>query len=178
MINRRNILLVAGALAVSACVPEPLLDASAASGYSIRSVDIDVSAIEGLKGGREITKTPEQIRADIDGTVTHVLQQASAENGRPLKVSIAVDSVALVSPGQALLLGGVSTIRGMLTATDAKTGDVVIPATKVFGTAKGGWAPGGILGAASTKTPENDYKATVVGFANDVKLRLFGAPKT
>ena len=88
---------------------------------------------------------------------------------------VTVDQVNLVSPGQSLLLGGTSTIKGTVSISNVATGSDILPVTNVSGLADGSYAPGGIIGALSTKSPENDYENTVASFASDVKSRLFGA---
>ena len=176
MMNRRSFLALAAAVTLSACAA-PLLEEGVAQQLKITSVSVDVSSIEGVKG-RKISKLPEQVRADIAAAVSGQLAAGSVGT-RPAKAQLSVKRVQLVSPGQSFLIGGSSTISGTLQVTDARTGEVILAPTDVVGTAKSGYALGGVIGAAvkANQTPEDDYKATVAGFAADVRKRLLGAQK-
>ncbi|MBM1313809.1 hypothetical protein JQT66_07090 [Sulfitobacter mediterraneus] len=176
MMNRRSFLAMAALTAVAACA-EPLLDEQTAGSLKVVDVSVDVSQIEGVKG-RQITVAPEKIQADVRNHLLAYLKDGSV-GSRPVKAEVSITQFHLVSPGQALLVGGTSTISGVLTVKDARNGTVVLEPTKVYGTAKGGWALGGLVGAAvkADQTPEQDYKATIVGFSQDVRKRLLGAEK-
>ena len=67
-----------------------------------------------------------------------------------------------------------STITGTMWIVDARNGAVLMKPATVRGAAKGGWVGGGLIGVALTKEPQEDYRATVAGFAADVRKRLFG----
>ena len=175
MIIRRTFLALFGAALLSACAAtEPLLNLSAPSGYRVESVSIEVSSIDGLKGGRDIERSPAQIQADLTASVRAALTTASMPNGRRVAVQIQLDNIALVGPGQAFMVGGISSARGVLQVSDVASGEIVVPATEVFGTVEG-WAPGGLIALANSVPPEQDYNALILGFASKVKARLFGA---
>ena len=148
-----------------------LSDGRRGSSLKVVAVSVDTSAIEGVTG-RNLSVQPAKIGADVRSTLLASLGSNAGE--RPVEVKLLIESVALVSPGQSVLVGGVSTIRGRMWIVDPKSGAVMMKPTAVSGTAKGGWAPGGLLGAALTKSPQEDYRATVAGFAADVTKRLFG----
>ncbi|WP_458878255.1 hypothetical protein [Arenibacterium sp. CAU 1754] len=148
-------------------------DDGGTSNLQVVDVSVDTSAIDGVEGGREIAVPPAQIKTDLRNALLGTLRSANS-GGRPVKVNLLIERVYLVSPGQSMMIGGVSTIRGTLWITDAKTGAVVLKQTKVQGTAKGGYVLGGVIGVALTKSPQDDYRATVAGFAADVKKRLLG----
>ena len=174
MIGRRSFLALSGVAFLAACATEPLLNLSMANGYNVGSVSIDVSSVEGLKGGREIVRSPAQIKADMMASVGAAMARESNPAGRRVSVQINLTEVYLVSPGQAFLLGGISSAKGVLQVTDSVTGEIVVPATEIVGTVEG-WAPGGLIALANSVTPEQDYNALVAGFATEVKTRLFGA---
>lgn len=141
------------------------------SSLKVVGVSVDTSAIEGVTG-REISVAPAQIGADVRSTLMASLGDSAGD--RPVNVKLLIERVILVSPGQSMLVGGVSTITGTMWIVDEGTGAVLMKPTTVRGTAKGGWAPGGLIGVALTKSPQEDYRATVAGFAADVRKRLFG----
>tara|TARA_R110002126_G_C10222381_1_gene479169 strand:+ start:91 stop:621 length:531 start_codon:yes stop_codon:yes gene_type:complete len=176
MLKRRTFLALSAAVALAACA-EPLVDAQVAGQLNVVSVSVDVSGIQGVKG-RMIEIAPERVERDIRATLASQLRQGSV-GSRDVKADLVVQRFRLVSPGESLMVGGTSIISGLMTVTDAKTGEVIVPPTTVVGTAKNGWQPGGLLGAMTKAsiTPEDDYKQTVAGFAADVRKRLFGAKK-
>ncbi|WP_299968712.1 hypothetical protein [uncultured Roseobacter sp.] len=174
MINRRSFLAIASVGFISACA-EPLLDVSASQNLRVNEVTVDVSQLERV-GGRQNAISTAQVQRDVQQAVSAQLQAAAA-GSRPVNVQLSLTSVQLVSPGMSLLVGGTSRIAGILQVKDAESGAVVIEPTEVFGLAKGEYAPGGIIGALakSGRSPTDDYKNTVSGFAADVRKRLFGA---
>lgn len=177
MIKRRFILALAAAFTLSACATEPLLDAQTSEGLHVDSVSVDVSDI-GDVTGRNLVVAPKQIQKDVRAAV--VSELAKGPNGsREVNVLLTLEGTSLVSPAGALVPGNKSEIRGILQVTDAKTGEIVLKSTEVTGTAKSGYALGGVLGAALKvgESPQEDYRATVAGFAVDVRKRLFGADK-
>ena len=177
MMMKRRIFLAMAAFATIAACAEPLLDAQTAGSLKVVDVSVDVSQLEKVKG-RQITVGPERIQADVRGNLLANLKEGSV-GSRPVRVEVSIARFNLVSPGQAALAGGASTIGGVLTVKDARLGTVVLEPTEVTGTTKGEWIGGGLLGAAikAGKTPEQDYQATIVGFSQDVRARLLGAEK-
>ena len=204
MLNRRNILWAFGATFVTGCAegvpsakrpsPEPVygngvvkFDGSASAEPAnaekvvgvaqeipmrVTDVAVDVSGLEGVKG-RQFSIPNSQVQTDLRNTLLATLR-TDATRGQTVKVNLLLDRFSLVSPGQSYAIGGVSTIAGTMWVVDAKAGTVVMKPTRVWGTAKGGWALGGLIGAALTKSPDEDYRATLAGFSADVKKRLFG----
>jgi hypothetical protein len=150
---------------------QQLADGRRGSSLKVVEVSVDTSAIEGVQG-RAISVPPAQIGADIRSTLLASLGNNAGD--RPVKVNLLVERVVLVSPGQSMLVGGVSTITGTMWIVDARNGAVLMKPATVRGTAKGGWVGGGLIGVALTKEPQEDYRATVAGFAADVRKRLFG----
>lgn len=177
MIKRRFILALAAAVTLSACAEPQLIDAQTSKGLSVNSVSVNVSDL-GDVTGRNLVVAPEQIQKDVRAAV--VSELAKGPNGsRDVNVLLTLEGTSLVSPAGALVPGNKSQIRGLLQVTDAETGETVLKPTKVKGTAKSGYALGGVIGAALKvgESPEQDYRATVAGFAIDVRNRLFGADK-
>ncbi|MEO9514558.1 MAG: hypothetical protein ABJG55_02370 [Paracoccaceae bacterium] len=173
MFSRRTFLTLAAGVFLAACSQAPLLAPDAAQDVRIRTVSVDVSGFEGITG-REFDVTPEQLQADITAALRRQFAPTNAGNA---DVAVSVSSVRLVSPGAAFAFGGTSRIAGVVQITNTESGEFILPATEVVGLADGTYAPGGVIAALSTKSPENDYKNTVASFASDIKRRLFGAEK-
>jgi len=174
--GRRSFLGFAAAFLVAGCYAEPLLQNSPREQYSVRQVTVDTAAFTGVTGRvNEFSK--EDVARDIRATLAHALRK-SATGTTPVDVTVRLTGVHLVSPGQSLLIGGTSAISGVLEVKDVRSGAMVLEPTKVYGTAKGAYAPGGIIGAISTRSVDDDYRRTIAGFSGDVERRLFGAVDT
>ncbi len=171
MIGRRSFLALAAAFGLSACANTALLTPEQSANLSIRDVSVDVSGFTGVTG-RNITVSPAQLQQDL--TVALRSQLGASQSGTS-DLRVSVSSLSLVSPGQALLIGGISTLQGVVEIKNIRTGEVILPATTVYGYADGGYAPGGVIGALAAGTPEEDYARTVASFASDLRIRLFVA---
>ncbi len=171
MINRRNVLGMFAALIITGCAA-PLIEETVSKGLKVDAVSVDVSNLKNGVTGRQFKVPNDKIKADILSALIRETT-TSPSGARPVTLVVKLDSFRLVSPGQSVLLGGISTVTGRATVIDSKTKEIIVPETKVLGNGKG-YAPGGLLGAIVTKKPAEDYKTTVAGFAADVKLRVFG----
>lgn len=161
------------AIALAACAA-PLLDKETAQTVRVVDLGVNVSQIEGVQG-RKIEVEPARIQRDIQANVFNSLQSVP-QGARDVNVDIVVRRVHLVSPGESFFLGGASSIEGTVQMSDATTGALMLEPTRVFGTAKGGYLLGGVIGAVikTNRSPRADYEATIVGFSADVRARLFG----
>jgi hypothetical protein len=160
-------LLGAGLLA--ACEVPPLVDAETASTINVRNVVVDTSQIKGLSGGREYQVSPEKINSDLTAALRQFMNASPTGN---TDVAVTVTKVKLVSPGEALLLGGNSFITGIIKVQGAD-GSEVLPATEIFGSSQMARL-GGLIGAATSPSPQKDYLDTVTGFATSARDRLLG----
>ena len=172
MITRRRLFALSAAAVLAGCTPEPLLLESPREQYAVRNVVVDTSAFTGVKG-RVNEFSRDEVARDIRATLASTLRR-SAKGRTEVDVLVRLTDVNLVSPGQALLIGGVSNIRGVLEIKEARTGRTILAPTNVYGSAKGTYAPGGIIGAVTTRSVDSDYRQTIAGFAADVERRLFG----
>lgn len=172
MISIRKILAVLAVCAVSACTSQALLPPEVAGRIAVQEIAVSTTGLERVTG-RDIAVSNAQVQADIRQALAARMQGRGAVDGSPVNVTVNVDSVSLVSPGQSLLVGGVSSISGSITITDVATGAVILPLTAVRASSEG-WAPGGILGATSRGTAEADYAQTVASFANSIATRVLG----
>jgi len=173
MMKRRTFISGSAAAFLAACAAPPLVDRSVSQDWYVLRVSVDTSALSGVSG-RALTVAPSKVADDVDQAVTRQLAAASGRGNRSVDVEISLSSVQLVSPGQSLLIGGTSAINGIVRVVDSNTGAILLDDKKLVGTAKGGYGAGGLIGALSTRKAEDDYKATVLGFATDARNALFG----
>ncbi len=167
---RRVFLALAVATVLVACA-QPIAKSVDTGQFQVRAVNVDLSQFERVKG-RNIDVPRAQVERDLSAALTRELTAASAGNSRPVDVDMKIFSVSLVSPGQAALVGGLSNVSGEISVRDARSGEVLVPPTEIAGTPSG-YAPGGIIAVALTKSPQEDYQATVAGFAADVRRSLY-----
>jgi len=173
LFNRRSVLAGIAAGLLAGCMNTQLLEENAAKSFAVHDVKVDTVQLQKGVTGRVNEFTPKQVAGDLDANLTRKLR-ARAQGSQPVDVKVSVTSVHLVSPGQSFLVGGVSTIKGIINVTDARTGELVLEPTQIAGTAKGNYAPGGIIGVVMTKQIDDDYRNTVAGFVGDVERLLFG----
>jgi hypothetical protein len=171
MINRRNFLAAGALTLLAACSAPTLVDESVSANWWVRDVFVDTSELSGVSG-RSLAVASDQVGSDVDRALRQQLRGLS--RAQPVNVEVKIESVRLVSPGQSLLVGGLSTISGTVRVIDARSGEVLLPTSKISGSAQG-YAPGGIIGALSRPSPEKDYQNTVAGFAVNTRKLLFGA---
>ncbi len=171
--HRRSFILLGGAGFLAACASQqPLAEPDVMQRLLVRQITVDTSQLERVSG-RSTNISPAQVRSDVQRALEGRLLGRGAGGGTPVRVTVDVTSVNLVSPGQSLLIGGVSQIVGTVTVDDFASAEVLVPETRVSGSGEG-WSGGGVVGAVSRGTPEADYAQTVAGFANTVATRLLG----
>ncbi|MEE3361627.1 MAG: hypothetical protein VX248_16890 [Pseudomonadota bacterium] len=169
MMKKRTFLALAAATMVAACVQPALFSEQQIRDVAFRSVTVDVSKYEGIKG-RDLTVSPEKLKGDLEPLIAAQLGVSPAGNADAV---ITIEKVGLVSPGQSFLIGGTSTIVADVVVKNT-AGEIIVPTTRVVGTSEG-YAPGGIIGALATKSVEQDYQSTISAFAQKVKKSLYGA---
>ena len=156
-------------LAVLAACTEPLMTQGQSENLVVRNISVDVSALSGVTG-RQIDVPAEQIGADVKAALEKALARPGPGNA---DLAVVVQSVKLTSPGAAAAFGGNSKISVLMTITDAKTGDVLLPTREVRGYSDVLRLPG-VIGVATSPSRENDYRQTVDGFAQSVKEQIYG----
>lgn len=163
-----RILLLLALIGLTACT-QRLLDDHSAALLTVRNVQIDTSAIEGVKGRKmAFDVPPEQIAADLEAVLREKLGASPNGNG---DVLVQVKTVRLMSRLQEYALGGASYVTGMITVTDVATGREIVPPTKITGASQR-IRIGGIIGAVVAPTAKKDYEQTLKGFAMNVLIRL------
>ncbi len=166
----KTLILLPLILLVAACTTS-LVEPEVSRSIRVVDVAVDTSAMKSGVTGREISISSEQVKRDVQAALKRSLSIGNPQ-GDPVKVTVRIKSVALVSPGQSLLIGGVSAISGDITVTNLKTGEAVVPTRDVAGFGSG-YAPGGVIGALTTKNPQADYENVVNGFAGRIQSGLF-----
>ncbi len=162
---------ILAAVMLSACA-EPILDEQTASQVVVQQVNVSTANFSRVTG-RSINKPAAQVQADLSNALNSRLQGAGAPGGSPVAVNVSVESVALVSPGQSLLVGGTSSVTATVSVVELSTQRELAPATRVTSSGEG-YAPGGVIGASTRGTPEADYAQTVQSFASVLTTRIFG----
>ena len=173
MMKIKVLVAIYAACLMAACTPQSLLAPEVASSIAVQNVTVDTTNFAGVSG-RALSISNAQVRSDIERALVGRMQGRGAIGGKPVSVNVAVDRVALVSPGQSLLLGGVSGVSASVSITELATGAVVLAPTAISASGQG-YAPGGILGVASRGTPESDYARTIASFADNVATKILGA---
>ena len=173
MMDRRAFLALGGVSFLAACVgTTPLLEEGVSRSIVVQQVAVDGSKV-GKVSGRSLDVSGSQIESDIRRSLERRMLGRGSKTGTPVRVDVRLTSVLLVSPGMSLLVGGSSSISAEVSVVDLNTGKLLLEPTKVSATGDG-YAPGGIIGAASRGTPAEDYSNTVGSFADSVSKRLLG----
>jgi len=169
MISRRSFLSVFALIAVTACAA-PLLNEEQAANLQVRSVTVDISQFENGVAGRNIAIPSAQVKADLEAALRRTLGASSQGNA---DVVVVLTKMWLVSPGQSIMLGGNSSITGIVSVASVHNGQPILAPTEVVGISNKRTV-GGIIGALSRSSAEEDYRETITGFALNLKKRLFG----
>ncbi|MDX8350556.1 hypothetical protein SLH49_21410 [Cognatiyoonia sp. IB215446] len=172
MTKIKALIAIAAAFLLSACAEEPLIDPQVSSAMFVQDVVVDTNGFAGVTG-RAINVPATQVRADITRALSSRLRGRGNPGGTPVVVTVNVDRVSLVSPGQSLLVGGISTATGTVSIVELASQTSLLAPTQVVGTGDG-YAPGGVIGAASRGSPQSDYTQTITRFAETVATELFG----
>ncbi len=157
---------------LAACEVPSIRTEGDASALNVRSVSVETAGMAVAVEGRTSTVTREQLDADLTAAINAALASESDPNGRPVMVNVTMETLRL-SPPIERVAAGTSTATGVISVTEVGTGAVVVPPTRLTGNTenfRGAW----VLGLATTRTVDKDYRGTVNGFANTVRLALFG----
>ncbi len=161
---------------VIGCTPtSSIRTAGDTQALNIRSVTVDTSQMTQAVTGRTSNVTVSQLDADLTAAIRASVAQASDPNGTPADLSVRVSALMLAPPASRAVGNG-SSIKGVIKVTEQKTGRVIVPATELTGFSKSLRAVGAI-GLATTQTVEKDYRATLSGYAETVRVALFGSDK-
>lgn len=159
-------------VALAACDVPSIRTAGDESALNVQTVNVDTSGMAVAVEGRTSTVSREQLDADLTAALGAALASQRDPAGRVVQVDVTMETLRL-SPPIERVAAGTSTATGVVTVTEVGTGDVIVPPTRLSGNSenfRGAW----VLGLATTRTVDKDYRGTVNGFANTVRIALFG----
>ncbi|MCV2872097.1 hypothetical protein OEZ71_07290 [Defluviimonas sp. WL0050] len=165
MKNVPTLVCIAAALWLSACAgPAPkaaAISAEAQRSINVTQVTVDVAPIGAASQGRVLSAR--QIEAAVQKAANDVLVGVGRGNRRS-RLHIEIESVNILSAGQAFMIGGESVMEGRVTIRDIQSGAVLMPPTKVS-SGGGGWVPGGLIAVATLDEPEVELRQLSQEFA-------------
>ena len=170
MINRRVILAGLLTATVAACGQSVDVSPTVAAQARVEKVVVNMASFQGVEG-RQLSVSPDQVQADVTASVESLLKQSSASGTTPVTVTIYPIVVRLISPGQSLVAGGVSTLTAQIEMV-ATNGEVLVPRQQVKTTGQD-IAGAGLIGAATRGTAQADYDKTIRRFGESVNAQLF-----
>lgn len=132
-------------------------------------VRVDTSSFGGIEG-RTLDIPTAKIASDIGRALGRRMGNGGPSNAN---IDVRLLSVRLTSPASAFAFGGPSAIEAEVTVSDAATGDVLFGPEQVRGTSEFLRLPG-VIGVATSPSPERDYDQTVQGFAAAVAQAIRG----
>jgi len=165
----RSILMMSLFVVLSACAQPVLVSEAQSRTLVVGEIDIDMSQFQGVTG-REFKLSPAQVEADVRQALRAVLARPGKANA---DLTLVLDRVRLVSPGQAFALGGQSVITGTLSVVARANNTAIVPPTEVSGISEQ-VRLGGVVGAVTSPSADKDYQQTLRGFAASVHKQLYG----
>ncbi|OBY25966.1 hypothetical protein [Leisingera sp. JC1] len=175
--NWRSFLALASAALLAACEEHTaLVDPTVSSNINVVDVQSNPGSLplkeDGtVRTGREYTISETQFIQQLDAALTRQIQARGMNGGTKAVLSVTPTKLALVSPGQALVVGGRSQIEGIVTLKTTQGETLVAPVTIKGFTDE--LRAGGLIGAMTTPSASEDYRRTLDGFANNVSRKLF-----
>lgn len=155
---------------LAACAPRPAPE-SPSSAPTVSSVEVRVAQLDRVRtgpGAPELNREPVEIGADV----TEALESALAPDpSGDVTVSVSLRGVELISRVEAAIPGAASRITGVVSAESAETGAEFLAPVEITAGASAVSLPG-VAGVVTAPDLEDDYEATVSGFASQVKQRL------
>lgn len=173
-VRRRIVAGLVAAVFLGACEVASIRTTGDVTALNVRSVDVDTSGMDVAVSGRASPVTAQQLDDDLTAAISAALAAQSDPTGRVVRVDVVMEEVRLAPPIERVA-AVTSTATGVITVTEVATGAVVVPATRVSGNTeniRAAW----VLGLATTRTIDIDYRGTVNGFANTIRIALFGDP--
>lgn len=170
--NMRLSLAGLALLTLAACAVPSIRSDGDASSLNVQSIEVETAGIALGVEGRTSTVTRAQIDTDFTAAITAALAAQSDPMGRPVAVNVTMERVRLAPPIERVV-AGTSMATGVISVTEIGSGAVIVPPTRLTGNTeniRAAW----VLGLVTTRTVDKDYIGTVNGFANTVRLALFG----
>jgi hypothetical protein len=156
---------------LAACEVPSIRSAGDTGALNVRSVTVDTAGMAVAVDGRTSTVTREQLGTDLTAAITAALASDSDPTGRAVDVTVNMETLRLAPPIERVV-AGTSSATGVISVTETGTGVAVVPPTRLTGNTeniRAAW----ILGLATTRTVDKDYRGTVNGFAETARQALF-----
>ncbi len=141
----------------------------------LNAVRVDTSTVKNTSNRQIVGVSRKRLASDLTAALTTKLGAVSNPNGLPSNVNVTVEEVHLADIVERALVG-TSYVVSTISVTDAATGEVIIAPTEVRGNS-GQLRAGGVIGAATTQSVENDYKLAVQGYADALVASLVASKK-
>lgn len=167
-LSRRALLLTGLSVAIGACT-QTILEPDVAQSVTIRRVVVLTSDLASYSV-RELPISPDQLASDLQSHVEVELGNRRVPNGNA-DLIISVTRVLLKSPGLSFLAGGPSYINAQVEVRRVSDGAVISGPMTFSGNS--GPRMGGIFGAMSAPSAQDDYRMTLKGFAEMINAALF-----
>ena len=156
-------------LAVAACT-QTLMEEGVARSVTVRRISVLTDNITHYSvRGLPIS------RARFADELRNHIQQELGERAQPAgnaELIVVVKRVWLKSPGESLFMGGPSFIDAEVTVRRVSDGGIIAGPTKFSGVSQQ-QRLGGIFGAISAPSAQDDYQQTLRGFAIRINQALF-----
>ena len=166
----RHIFIAVMAMSVAAC--STAVDRSDEVGtISVTSVSVDMSSA--VIEGRDLPITRPAAEDVLETAIEAAIAPDNDPDGRLVNVNVLMTELRLAPPLERVV-AGTSSATGIMTVTDAETGDRISPPVSVTGNTENIRAAG-LIALATTVTPQEDYQGTVRGFAETIRQTLFGS---
>ncbi|MFL4469965.1 hypothetical protein ACERZ8_08840 [Tateyamaria armeniaca] len=170
----RFALAAVATLGLAACEVPSIRTAGDVAALNVQSVNVDTSGMSVAVEGRAFSVSRERLDDDLTAAISAALAAQSDPDGRVVTVDVTMEQVRLAPPIERVA-AGTSTATGVISVTEVGTGAVVVPPTRLTGNSeniRAAW----VIGLATTRTVDIDYRGTVNGFANTTRIALFGEP--
>lgn len=165
--HRRSLLLLPLLGVVSACAgPAPrraALEADLLQRIKITGVNVDVSSLSSIRGGRRPV-TAQDVKAAVEKEAKPRLVGLGGGTQQATAV-IRLTSVDLMTAAQAYLIGGESVVRGTVSVVDNGSGQTLMAPENVS-SGGGGWVLGGVMGVLTMDDTDVEIQQLSAEFAN------------
>jgi hypothetical protein len=169
----RNIVGFCAIAVITGCTTPSIRTAGDISAINVASISVETSGMDVAVTGRTSDVTKAQLDTDLTAALATELAQVSDPAGAKADVTVVVETLELAAP-LTRVVAATSSITGIVTVTEQKTGRVIVPATHLSGNSNSLRAAG-VGGLVTIQTVEKDYQGTLKGFSVTVRKALFGS---
>ena len=169
VVGRRGVMFGIAAVALTACT-QTLMEPAVAQGVTVRRISVLTDNVTHFSV-RELAIDRQRFAADLTAAVRSAIGARARGDGNA-ELIINVNRVWLKSPGESFLLGGPSFVDAEVTVRNVADGTVIAGPTTFSGISSQ-TRMGGIVGALSAPSAQDDYDHTLQGFATMINEALF-----